>query len=275
MVDFIGNGNANVNFWARLRSGSFSSTIAEDSQGNGLKKHSVNEMSMLGYFHHLYGNKALGLFPIMPSQFNYYKNRHITNFTFWADRGKEVGYALGPAVGSESTSTRQDVATAFDMELATAFLDGNPLAITDPNSYGQFLGGTNNKGGRNKNYTDGTHVIGQSVFTNDCEVSMQCGTIPSFHKREKRRLYVNELVQRNEAFNASKVSTGSDNDEKEAKVKVVRCFVAPMVRCGTNEKGNLQERYTPLLNLHVHFKGAMSKFASPLQSCSCETGIID
>jgi hypothetical protein len=249
--------------------------IAEDANGNGLKKHSVNEMSMLGYYHYLYGNKALGLFPIMPSQFVYYKNRHITNFTFWADRGQEVGYALGPAIGSVSTSTEQDLATAFDMELANTFSDGNPLAITDPNSYGQFLGGTNNKGGRNKNYTDGTHVIGQSVFTNNCRVSMQCGTIPWFHRREKRRLYVSDLIQRNEKFDAAKIANSSDNNEKEAKVKVTRCFVAPMVRCGSSEGGNLQERHTPLLNLHVHFKGAMSRFASPLQSCSCDTGIID
>jgi hypothetical protein len=115
--------------------------VDPDENGQGIKPFAINEMSMLGHYHHILPNE-LKLFPLLPSH-NFIKNKHICNLTSFAVGGEEVG----PATGS---------------------------GVWDPNSWGQYLGGTSRHHGNDRKFTDSSHVIGQAIRVSGCFVKMLC-----------------------------------------------------------------------------------------------------
>jgi hypothetical protein len=111
--------------------------------------------------------------------------------------------------------------------------------IWDSGSWGQWIGGTESKGGRNAKFTDGSHIIGQAISLNGCLVHMVCTntTMPVRNKSVK--------------------NTHGDHN----KIDHV-CYTMPHVRCDHSTG------WTPLHNLHVHSKHT-HKFLSHI--CPCHT----
>jgi hypothetical protein len=176
-----------------------------DAHGNGLRPFAINEMSMLAYYHHLYP-EVFPLLPVVPA-YTYLLNRYVTNMSHFGPGGEQVGAATGHGVW-------------------------------DPNSWGQFIGGTSVKRGADKGFTDSSHIAGQAIRTNLCRVSMLCGNMTEFGYMDTR--------------------TTSTEDGG-------RCYTAPFVRCGS------QDHWTPLWNLHVHSKHTQD-YVSEL--CDCSTGEV-
>ena len=100
--------------------------IDPDKDGNGIKPFAINEMSMLSYYHFLHPKDFL-LLPVVPER-EYRKNKYIADISSFAPNGMHVG----PATGA---------------------------GVWDPNSWGQFLGGTAAKGGRDVGFSDWRFVL--------------------------------------------------------------------------------------------------------------------
>lgn len=162
--------------------------VAADEHGNGLKPFSINEMSMLAYFHELYP-KNFTLLPVVP-KYDYYLNRYVVNMSMFGPGGHEVG----PMTGN---------------------------GIWDPNSWGQFLGGTHSKKARDRKFTDPSHIAGQAMRLNPCRPSMECA---------------------NRSLSSTFARIPNTTDE---------CVTAPFVRCGNPGQ---ETEWTLLWNLHVHSK---------------------
>jgi hypothetical protein len=123
----------------------------------------------------------------------------------------------------------------------------NPISIFsifDPGSYGQSLGGTHKKHGRDKGFLDTSHIVGQSRLLSNCIPVMLCMNV-SRPTRSQR------LVNILEGSSGGGLLGGANT--------VNHCFTAPFVRCGVD----LQ--YTPLVNLHVHSKNADHFASAPCQ----------
>jgi hypothetical protein len=177
--------------------------VDPDENGNGIKPYAINEMSMLGNYHQVHPN-LFKLLPVAPVFGGYLNRRPFCNVSEFAPGGKEVGPATGPGVW-------------------------------DPNSWGQHIGGTSKKKGRDKGFIDSSHIAGQGMILGRCTVSMQCGNQSSQHIAQP-----------------AAASEGWDT--------------APHVRCGENE--TLTE-WTPLWNLHVH-----SKHTAHYRSVPCECPVV-
>eukprot|EP01039_Chlorochromonas_danica_P005710 gene5710-6294_t len=165
--------------------------------GNGIKPFAINEMSMLAYFHEL-RPEVLRLLPVVPA-IKYFHNRNIPDAGPFSPGGSEIVSATGKG-------------------------------IWDPGSWGQYLGGTPNKKGRNKGFTDATHIAGIAMRVSPCRPTMLCGNVSEFD-------YV-----------AGSARAGVES----------RCYTLPVVSCGEG-----QPLY-PLWNLHVH-----SKHTSDYRSVPC------
>ena len=115
--------------------------VAADANGNGIKPHAINEMSMLAFYHVKYPLE-FKLFPVTPIH-TYNVNRPFCNMSEFSPLGQEVGGATG-------------------------------VGIWDPNSWGQFIGGTHRRKGNDKGFVDTSHVIGQAIRSSSCLSSMLC-----------------------------------------------------------------------------------------------------
>jgi hypothetical protein len=180
--------------------------IEPDEDGMGIKPFAINEMSMLAYYRFLWPERLLYL-PVLPT-FNFTVNV-VTgwNSTAFVAGGSEVGEATG-------------------------------VGIWDSGSWGQYLGGTAKKSGRNRRFTDPSHIIGYALRQHEV-------CIPQFMCASKR-----ELLN----FNVAGILRGansSDNDDA--------CVTAPFVKCDANSS------WTPIINLHVH-----SKHTDDFKSSSCD-----
>lgn len=128
--------------------------VDPDEHGNGIKPFAINEMSMLAFYHHRYRLDArLMLLPVLPSH-NYSESDLISN-----------GYD-GDAFSVSSLGNNSALLAS---------------AIWDPNSWGQYLGGTHNRRGRNKKFVDHSHIIGYVLYLNkdEAEVRMLCSRAAS------------------------------------------------------------------------------------------------
>ena len=181
-------------------------------------------MSMLAYYHYLYPKDFL-LFPVAP-EYKYILNRHICNIAEYGPDGKQSGEATG-------------------------------RGIWDPNSWGQFLGGTATKRGRDKGFTDSSHIAGQAMRTNMCRPHMLC--IP---KHQQMMFY----DYRN--FDHRKIAPIISNSNSNSKNE---CILVPHVRCGALDELNYtvpfieQKVWSPLWNLHVHSKHTQDFISRPCQ----------
>eukprot|EP01038_Epipyxis_sp_PR26KG_P011925 gene11925-15958_t len=188
--------------------------IDPDSSGSGIKPFAVNEMSMLGYYHSLFPSE-FHLFPVVPAH-QYVLNKYVCNMSIFGPGGPEVGPPT---------------------------LDG----IWDSNSWGQFIGGTHSKHGRDKGFTDASHISGQAIRMTGCEVKFLCGNQTNSH---------------------SKIYNNSSNNHEQSNSNSIYhsltrgCYTAPFVKCGTSNTTS----WTPLWNLHVHSKHTMDFRSIP---CPC------
>lgn len=177
--------------WLRIFACCKQGGIDPDENGRGIKPYAINEMSMLAYYHELDPNPPYGLMllPVVPL-YNYHLNRYVCNMSEFGPHGREAG----PPTGN---------------------------GIWDPNSWGQLIGGTDSRRGRDKGFTDASHIAGQAIRTSQCHVKMLCLPI-------------------------------SITDDDWVERQQPRCFTSPQVRCG-DAVPNLNP-WTPLWNLHVHAK---------------------
>ncbi len=205
--------------------------IDQDSEGNGIKPFAVNEMSMLAYYHHLHPT-VFKLFPVVPT-YEYYSNRYVCNMSEFGPNGHSVGAPTG---------------------------DG----VWDPNSWGQYLGGTHYKKGRDKKFTDPSHVIGQAIRVNpSCVAEMLCAnesysaTFGPFIDYSTHKSSSNDMSGVGDVRGIKRGQT----EEVEKK-----CFTAPFARCGLDN----ERVWTPLWNLHVHSKHTHNFRSLP---CQCQSQI--
>lgn len=192
--------------------------IAPDAEGKGIKPFAVNEMSMLAYYHNI-KPKEFYLFPVVPPH-QYMYNRHTINMARFAPGGSDVGPPTG---------------------------DG----VWDPNSWGQYIGGTHNRGGRNKRFIDHSHIVGQAIAVNrgidstNFNISMLCSDL-NFSETFDRMTMGSIMTQSNASF----------------EVSAHQCVTAPFVRFGTSPIS----KWVPLWNMHVHSKQT-SLYVSQLCIC--------
>ena len=107
----------------------------------------------------------------------------------------------------------------------------------DPNSWGQLIGGTSRKHGRDKGFTDSTHIAGQAIRMNpSCVLEMVCGN------------------QTTQLYSYSNVTIYGKSAHYES------CHTAPFARCSDAAP------WTPLWNLHVHSKHTQDYISKP---CAC------
>jgi hypothetical protein len=203
--------------------------INPDKNGNGIKPFAVNEMSMLGYYHHLYP-KDFYLFPVVPKH-PYFMNRHVCNMSAFGPEG----HLVGPPTGK---------------------------GIWDPNSWGQYLGGTSLRRGRDRGFTDSSHISGQAMRTTGCRPKMMCSnetiTFPSFSLVAAGLSNATSISGATSSSSSSGVgTTASGNQQQEQKY----CYTAPFVRCSEDAS------WTPLWNLHVHSKHTQDYLSQP---CTCQ-----
>lgn len=170
------------------------SGLLEDQFGRGLKPYKISEMTMMAFYRHhqkkrleeaqaakakaeggrrlttggdsggregeVQDYSQMHLLPVVPP-YKYNINKYTCNMSDFAQGGAEIP-PFNAAEGDEKE--RSSVLKSL---------------VFDPNSYGQNLGGTNSKGGRNKNFKDASHVVGQAFRMNSCQVTLLCGTTPT------------------------------------------------------------------------------------------------
>ena len=192
--------------------------IAPDAEGKGIKPFAVNEMSMLAYYHHI-RPKEFFLFPVVP-KYEYAYNRHTINMARFAPGGSDVG-------------------------------PETDAGIWDPNSWGQFLGGTHDRRGRNRGFIDRSHIAGQAILINrgydglNFNASMRCSDMSYSSTFDRSRLNA-ETLKINTAFDPS----------------THHCVTAPFVRFGQTP----ESQWVPIWNLHVQSKHTALWVSAP---CVC------
>jgi len=184
--------------------------VDPDQHGNGIKPFAINEMSMLAFYHHEHPSE-FKLFPVVPAH-PYITNRYVANMSDYGPGGLQVGPATGHGVW-------------------------------DPNSWGQLLGGTSSKNGRDKGFTDSSHIAGQAIRLNDCTIRMLCGNQSAYSYT-----FVPKSVDHLHEFQVHESSSDKNESEREAlhtqlqmrvlaynwhrKYQETRCYSAPFIRCG-------------------------------------------
>ena len=193
--------------------------VDPDMNGQGIKPFAINEMSMLAYYHFLYPEKFL-LLPVVPTH-DYFLHKLWSNLTAFSP----IGHEVGPLTG---------------------------IGIWDPNSWGQYMGGTSAQKGSNLHFTDATHIAGQAIRTNKCVPLEICSNISiSFPLNYDQPLIKADGELNNKVIN-NNISTPIEMSN--------HCYTAPYVRCGEDQL------LTPLWNLHVHSKKTQN-FRS--RRCDC------
>lgn len=229
--------------------------VDPDENGNGIKPFAINEMSMLGNYHRLYPN-IFKLLPVAPSYNEYIQKRPFCNVSTFSPGGSEVGPPTGHGVW-------------------------------DPNSWGQHIGGTSRKKGRDKGFIDTSHAAGQAIILGQCTVSMICGnqSISPYAFKSSNEDVVDITQSRsgednsnirankeNKNYTSTTVSLykrlriNENNSSSSLQLQhYASCYTAPFVRCGT------QVHWTPLWNLHVHSKHTIDYRSKP---CDCPDNSI-
>jgi hypothetical protein len=189
----------------------------DELTGMGVMLHSVNEMTMLAFYHKLHPT-ILRLLPVVPSltDYSFPVHRHFPDISSFAPNDSlEGGGGVGPATGS---------------------------VIWDSGSYGQYLGGTNKMKGTDRRFTDPLHVAGHAIRVAWGQVAMFCHPFLSpdcdYHNN-------NIHNNNNPAIHSPSPNpnTGDNNNKSTC-----RRYSAPFVRFSTGKK------WIPLMNLHIHSK---------------------
>ena len=211
--------------------------VQQDANGMGLKPFAINEMSLMAYFHELFPD-SFHLLPVVPT-YKYLKNRHIIDVGAYAPDGKEAN-------GGK----------ARDME-----------GIWDPNSWGQYIGGTSNKNGRDKGFTDGSHIAGIAIRIAKCRPHMMCGneTMHALPPTKWQRGEEGPPPRSGDSNTASTLAGAGARAAAGAGAGALKCYTAPFVKCGDAESETHTD-WVPLWNLHVHSKHTENYLSRP---CPC------
>lgn len=180
----------------------------QDSKGMGVRPHSINEMSMMAFYHSIKPD-VFHLLPVLPRLHN-----DVPQFL------RDFGTG-GAMVGRATLS-----------------------GVWDANSWGQHIGGTHQKGGRNIGYVDSSHIVGMAILdgrykaeiskaATGVEVVMRCSSLAY-----------------SATFGSTLLANSSDS-----------CVTSMHVRLGASYP------WTPLWNLHVHSKHTARFRSLP---CTCE-----
>eukprot|EP01036_Dinobryon_divergens_P028552 gene28552-37511_t len=192
--------------------------------GDGIKPFAVNEMSMLA-FYHKYNPTELRLLPVVPFFQSYAKNRYICDLPSYSPGGAQVGPPTG-------------------------------LGIWDANSWGQYIGGTSKKRGKDKGFMDSSHITGQAIGSSHCRISFICGN----QSREESSRTITPIQAWEEYTRQRNSNQTSESTSSNSRTSDRRCYTAPFVRCSE------EYPWTPLWNLHVHSKHNVNYKSAP---CPC------
>lgn len=173
--------------------------LRPDARGMGVPQWMVNEMTMLAFYHNQHP-AVLGLLPSVPP-FPFPTNRHIPDLNKYSPTGSDILSATG-------------------------------MAVWDPGSWGQFIGGTFGESGKDKGFTDGSHIGGLAMRFSQCKPYFSCGNFTEY-------AYVPDAPRS----------------------RAERCYSLPFIDCGEGHPP------TPLWNLHVHSKHT-AEFRSELCACN-------
>jgi hypothetical protein len=241
--------------------------IAADENNIGLKPYAINEMSMLAFFRtysqlHSSDHKSILMnFPVTP----------ITPSTSLQQQHRNPPkHHHSPSAQQHGHGSRHIDVSLFAPHGA---LVGPPTAegIWDPNSWGQYLGGTSRKRGRDRGFVDMQHIAGQAILFAHCRVEMRCDdSLYVFKHDPSRSNYV-----RGRAHSVTEAAPKHDDQYADymGLSTAEMCMTAPFVTCKETTRNSTEatehpQRRTPLYNLHVHSKD-MEQFLP--QRCSCET----
>lgn len=190
--------------------------VAADERNLGLKPYAINEMSMLAFFRlHSQLRSAdrqslLLNLPVVPPHAAYPRRPTRRGFIDLSQFAPQ-GFSVGPRVAE---------------------------GVWDPNSWGQFLGGTSRRQGRDRGFIDPAHIAGQAMLLKTCRVRMECDDWLHFQRSNRSH---------------SAAQRGGDADGPYAGLSTAdACVTAPFVSCAGDATAPL--RRTPLYNLHVHAK---------------------
>ena len=187
--------------------------VDPDANWDGIRPFTINEMSMLAYYS-LTSSENFSFFPVLPKYNKYITTRYTGNLSSYAVNGHRVGPATGEG-------------------------------IWDPGSWGQHLGGTALRKGRDVGFRDMSHVVGQAIIFNQCRTAMLCSNVSQPFRSTTSSLRYLEL-------NGS-ISFSSIGGLQSF------CYTAPYVRCANSTS------WTALWNLHVH-----SKLTQRYRSVRCD-----
>lgn len=194
-----------------------------NATNDGIKPYAMNEMAMLAYYHTVYPSH-LRLLPVLPL---------ITT---------------SPSEVKELTS--------FSLSDSGVLTSPNSYEVVnmvwDSGSWGQYLGGTWNKRGKDVGFIDPSHVIGKAIDHNHvvCRPKIVCTNGDTVFYEIKEYSHPTDLKTASELSNAI-------------------CHTAPVVQCP--RKGQRHGlSMSPLFNLHVHSKRA-DIFVSGMCQCNIST----
>ena len=122
--------------------------------------------------------------------------------------------------------------------------------IWDPNSWGQFIGGTSSKNGRDKGFTDGSHIAGIAIRIAKCKPHMMCGneTMHALPPTKWQRGDAGSTGEGAAPATASGTSGGA-----------LKCYTAPFVKCGDIES----EEQTDGTSMHSRTLDPLELLALP------------
>eukprot|EP01040_Poterioochromonas_malhamensis_P005214 gene5214-5590_t len=192
-----------------------------NATNDGIKPYAVNEMAMLAYYHAVYPSH-LRLLPVLPL---------IT---------------IPPSEVKELTSFSLSGSGVLTLPHSYEVVN----MVWDSGSWGQYLGGTWSKRGKNVGFVDPSHVIGKAIEHSSvvCRPKIVCTDGDTIFYEIKE--YSNPIAMTTASERSSAI-----------------CHTAPVVQCP--RKGQRQDvSISPLFNLHVHSKRA-DIFVSGI--CQCNT----
>lgn len=118
--------------------------VFPDENGMGLRPYSINEMTMLAHYEHLFPTEMVNL-PVIPFHQDSPRRRPFADVRMFARGGSQVG------------------------TWSSDF-------VWDGGSWGQYLGGTHKRRGTDVGFLDTSHVQGQAIILADCIPKMVCDT---------------------------------------------------------------------------------------------------
>lgn len=207
--------------------------------------------------------------------------------------GADVGAGASAGVGVGAGLGAGVVTTAPAWVLGDSLVGPDVLGgLFDPNSWGQYLGGTHKKRGKDKGFTDRSHLAWEVVWYYRCTPRMMCSrtrvSVRAFNRTEitfvqnnrtstptdptgvgvgaGTRLGATSSPVTGTLGTTSGAGAGAGGTTGSAVYRDTVCTTAPFVNCWNATVHG----HTPLWNLHVHSKHTKMYRSEP---CDCATAV--